>query len=68
MIDINYLSELFPFINLKALCDESNLKYTTIKNKIYRFRKNKDFGHLTHKETEKLSVGLGKKGLKLSDN
>jgi len=68
MIDIKYLSELFPFINLKALCDESDINYNTLKQKIYRFRKSPDRGHLTHTEKEKIILGFSKKGLKLSEN
>ena len=66
MLNIIDLSNIYIAINLRKVCSISEVNYYTIKNKIHRFRKNPSSGQLSPMEVEKLSRGLEKIGLKIS--
>ena len=68
MLDIKKLNELRNALNLKHICDEAGLNYSTITKKLYRFNRNPDSGELSVKDSQKLLDGLKKCDLQYLDN
>lgn len=68
MLDINKLTELKEILNLKRLCQLSNVNYHTVKNKTLAHLKNPEKGKLTPIQQEKIESALHTKGLNLSGN
>lgn len=66
MLNVKILDELSKILNMKGVCDASELNYYTIIRKIYRFRANPSNGRLRQTEVDALTTGLSKYNIKVS--
>ncbi len=65
MLNVKRLDELSGILNIKGVCDASELNYHTIIRKIYRFRSNPSNGRLRQSEADALINGLSKYNVRL---
>jgi len=68
MLDIKKLVELKESLNLKHICDEAGLNYSTITKKIYSHKRNPNNGELSVVDSQKLLNALNKCNLQYLDN
>ena len=68
MLDIKKLVEVKEALNLKHICNEAGLNYSTIAKKIYRYKRNPDAGELSVRDSQKLLNAFKKCGFQYLDN
>ena len=68
MLDIKKLDELSKYLNLREVCESAEVQYSTITQKLNRYRRNHDHGELKVHESHKLEHFLCNFRKKIGDS